>query len=60
VIAIGDGDDVRSAVALDRPFGKLVIGLAAATPIDGVVQAADAQAAVESVALAVLGMAPRA
>jgi uncharacterized protein (TIGR00725 family) len=60
VIAIGDGDDVRSAVALGRPFGKLVIGLAAATPIDGVVQVADARAAVESVALAVLGMAPRA
>ena len=58
LIAIGDSFGTLSEVALGRQFGKLVIGLEGAAQLDGVIHAADAPAAVERVALAVLGLTP--
>lgn len=58
LIAIGDSFGTLSEVAMGRQFGKLVVGLAGAAQVDGVVHVADARAAVECVALSVLGMTP--
>jgi hypothetical protein len=55
LIAIGE---IPTALAPAHPPGKLVVGLESATRHDGVVHASDARAAVELVALAVLGMSP--
>ncbi len=55
VIAIGE---IPSVIAPASPPGKLVVGLECATQHDGVVHASDARAAVELVALAVLGTPP--
>lgn len=54
LIAIGDDP---AGMAQARAAGKLVVGLAGAAPGPGDVRAADARAAVEAVALAVLGVA---
>lgn len=58
LIAIGDSFGTLSEVALGRQFGKLVVGLAGAAQLDGVIHVVDARAAVERVALSVLGMTP--
>jgi len=53
VVAIGD---TPSGIALARQSGKMVVVLERTAQNDGVVRAADARAAVETVAMAVLGM----
>jgi uncharacterized protein (TIGR00725 family) len=55
LIAVGDHP---AGMAQARGAGKLVIGLAGAAPGPAVIHAADARAAVEVVALAVLGQMP--
>lgn len=55
LIAVGDSP---AGMAQARAAGKLVVGLAGAAPGPAVVHAADARAAVEVVALAVLGVTP--
>jgi uncharacterized protein (TIGR00725 family) len=55
VIAVGDSP---AGVAHARAAGKLVVVLAGEAPGHAVVHAADARAAVEAVALAVLGLTP--
>ena len=57
LIAIGDSFGTMSEVALGRQFGKLVVGLEGAAQVAGVQHVATAQAAVENVAAAVLGLA---
>jgi uncharacterized protein (TIGR00725 family) len=56
LIAIGDSYGTLSEVALGRQFGKLVVGLAGAAQVDGVVHVATPQEAVARVAAAVLGV----
>ena len=58
LIAIGDSFGTLSEVALGRQFGKLVVGLEGAAQLEGVEHVAHARAAVERVALGVLGIAP--
>jgi uncharacterized protein (TIGR00725 family) len=58
LIAVGDSYGTLSEVALGRQFGKLVVGLEGAARLEGVEHVAHARAAVERVALAVLGIAP--
>lgn len=50
LVAVGDNFGTLSEVALGRQFGKLVIGLEGAAHVDGVVQVASADAALEQVA----------
>jgi len=56
LIAIGDSYGTLSEVALGRQFGKLVVGLAGAAQVHGVVHVATPQEAVARVAAAVLGV----
>jgi len=58
LIAIGDSYSTLSEVALRRQFGKLVVGLEGAARLEGVEHVAHARAAVERVALTVLGITP--
>jgi uncharacterized protein (TIGR00725 family) len=57
LIAIGDSYGTLSEVALGRQFGKLVVGLCGAAPVDGVRHVASPREAVSIVALQVLGVA---
>jgi hypothetical protein len=50
LVAIGDSFGTLSEVALGRQFGKLVVGLEGAAPVDGVVHVATADAALALVA----------
>jgi hypothetical protein len=54
LVAIGDSYGTLSEVALGRQFGKVVIGLAGAPRVDGVVHVDDVDAALEAVARAAL------
>jgi uncharacterized protein (TIGR00725 family) len=56
LVAIGDNFGTLSEVALGRQFGKRVIGLEGAAQVDGVVQVATADAALEEVARWVLAV----
>jgi uncharacterized protein (TIGR00725 family) len=58
LIAVGDSYGTLSEVALGRQFGKLVVGHEGAARLEGVEHMAHARAAVERVALTVLGITP--
>ncbi|MFO1267790.1 MAG: lysine decarboxylase [Rubrivivax sp.] len=55
LVAIGDNFGTLSEVALGRQFGKLVIGLEGAAQVEGVVQVATPEEALEQVARCALG-----
>jgi uncharacterized protein (TIGR00725 family) len=57
LIAIGNSFGTLSEVALGRQFGKLVVGVEGAAQVDGVLHVANARAAVEAVAAALLNVA---
>lgn len=50
LVAIGDSYGTLSEVALGRQFGKLVIGLEGAAPVDGVIHVASVKDALSQVA----------
>ena len=55
LVAIGDSFGTLSEVAFGRQFGKLVVGLAGAANVAGVVHVADPQRALRAVALHTVG-----
>lgn len=58
LVAIGDSLGTLSEVALGLHFGKLVLGLEGAAQVEGVRHQADADAALDQVARAVLSLSP--
>ena len=56
LVAIGDSFGTLSEVAFGRQFGKLVLGLEGAAPVEGVVHVPDAGTALREIAMAALAV----